>query len=333
VMSERRHQLTMIFLAIGLFLTFAISLGVGRYWIPPLDVLRALFHVGYSEPVVLTVLYQIRLPRIIAATLVGAALSVAGASFQGMFKNPLVSSYTLGVSSGAGLGAALAILLSGSAAMIQLSAFSFSLIAVGVTYGLSRIYKGSSNLTLVLAGIIISSFFSALVSLIQYIADPTEKLPAIVFWLMGSLSSVGQKDIFVIAPIILVSVAGLMAVRWRINLLSMGEEEAQSMGVDLRITIGVVVLCSTLATAAAVSVSGVIGWIGLVIPHVGRMLVGPDNRKLLPVSALLGAVYLLVVDDMSRTLTTGEVPVGILTALIGTPFFAYLLWRNRGAWE
>jgi iron complex transport system permease protein len=185
----------------------------------------------------------------------------------------------------------------------------------------------------VLAGIIISSFFSALVSLIQYIADPTEKLPAIVFWLMGSLSSVGQKDIFVIAPIILVSVAGLMAVRWRINLLSMGEEEAQSMGVDLRITIGVIVLCSTLATAAAVSVSGVIGWIGLVIPHIGRMLVGPDNRKLLPVSALLGAVYLLVVDDMSRTLTTGEVPVGILTALIGTPFFAYLLWRNRGAWE
>ncbi len=323
----------MIFLGIGLLLTFAISLGVGRYWIPPLDVLRALFHVGHSEPVVLTVLYQIRLPRIIAATLVGAALSVAGASFQGMFKNPLVSSYTLGVSSGAGLGAALAILLSGSAAVIQLSAFSFSLIAVGVTYGLSRIYKGSSNLTLVLAGIIISSFFSALVSLIQYIADPTEKLPAIVFWLMGSLSSVGQKDIFVIAPIILVSVAGLMAVRWRINLLSMGEEEAQSMGVDLRITIGVVVLCSTLATAAAVSVSGVIGWIGLVIPHIGRMLIGPDNRKLLPVSALLGAVYLLVVDDMSRTLTTGEVPVGILTALIGTPFFAYLLWRNRGAWE
>lgn len=323
----------MILLVFGLFLIFAVSLGVGRYWIPPWDVLRALFGVGYSEPVVLTVLYQIRLPRIIAAILVGAALSVAGASFQGMFKNPLVSSYTLGVSSGAGLGAALAILLSGSAIMIQTSAFVFSLIAVGVTYGLSRIYKGSSNLTLVLAGIIISSFFSAVVSLIQYVADPAEKLPAIVFWLMGSLSSVGQKDIFVIAPIILVSVACLMAVRWRINLLSMGEEEAQSMGVDIRITVGVIVLCSTLATASAVSVSGVIGWIGLVIPHIGRMFVGPDNRKLLPVSALLGAVYLLVIDDMSRTLTTGEVPVGILTALIGTPFFAYLLWRNRGAWE
>jgi iron complex transport system permease protein len=169
--------------------------------------------------------------------------------------------------------------------------------------------------------------------MIQYVADPQEKLPAIVFWLMGSLSSVNPKDVLIIAPIILLSVAGLMLVRWRINLLSMGEEEAQSLGVDLRLTVGVVVLCSTLATAAAVSVSGVIGWIGLVIPHIGRMLVGPDNRKLLPTCALLGAVYLLVIDDLSRTITTGEVPVGILTALVGTPFFAYLLWRSRGAWE
>jgi iron complex transport system permease protein len=323
----------MVLLSLGLLLAFAVSLGVGRYWIAPLDVVRALFGVGQSDDVVLTVLYQIRLPRIIAAILVGAALSVAGAAFQGMFKNPLVSSYTLGVSSGAGLGAALAILLSWSAAMVQTSAFVFSLVAVAVTYALSRMFKGTSNLTLVLAGMIISSFFSAVVSLIQYIADPTEKLPAIVFWLMGSLSSVGQKDIPVVAPIILLSIGCLMAVRWRINLLSMGEEEAQSMGVDLRVTIGVVVLASTLATAAAVSISGVIGWIGLVIPHIGRMLVGPDNRKLLPVSAILGAGYLLIIDDLSRTLTTGEVPVGILTALIGTPFFAYLLWRNRGAWE
>ncbi len=332
-MSDRRYRTTLILLAIGLFVTFAVSLGVGRYWIPVDQVLKALFGVGESEPVVLTVLYQIRYPRIIAAILVGVALSVAGAGFQGMFKNPLVSSYTLGVSSGAGLGAALAILISGDPAVIQLFAFIFSLISVGVTYGLSRIYKGSSNLTLVLAGIIISSFFSAIVSMIQYIADPQEKLPAIVFWLMGSLSSVGQKDIIIITPIILLSVAGLMVVRWRINLLSMGEEEAQSLGVDLRLTVGVVVLCSTLATAAAVSVSGVIGWIGLVIPHIGRMLVGPDNRKLLPTCALLGAVYLLVIDDLSRTITTGEVPVGILTALVGTPFFAYLLWRSRGAWD
>jgi iron complex transport system permease protein len=323
----------MLLLSAGLLVAFAVSLGVGRFWIAPLDVVRALFGIGESEDVVLTVLYQIRLPRIIAAVLVGAALSVAGAAFQGMFKNPLVSSYTLGVSSGAGLGAALAILLSWGAAMIQVSAFVFSLIAVAITYALSRMFKGTSNLTLVLAGMIISSFFSAVVSLIQYIADPTEKLPAIVFWLMGSLSSVGQKDIPVIAPIILLSIGCLMAVRWRINLLSMGEEEAQSMGVDLRLTVGVVVFASTLATAAAVSISGVIGWIGLIIPHIGRMLVGPDNRKLLPVSAILGAGYLLIVDDLSRTLTTGEVPVGILTALIGTPFFAYLLWRNRGAWE
>jgi iron complex transport system permease protein len=324
----------MILLSVVLFLAFAVSLGVGRYWIPVWDVLRALLGIGESEPVVLTVLYQIRLPRIIAAILVGAALSVAGTSFQGMFKNPLVSSYTLGVSSGAGLGAAIAILISGDAALIQLFAFIGSVVAVGITYGLSRMYKGTSNLTLVLAGIIISSFFSAIISLIQYVADPTEKLPAIVFWLMGSLSSVTQKDVLVVAPIIIiVGVACLMAVRWRINLLSMGEEEAQSMGVDLRLTVGIIVLCSTLITAAAVSVSGVIGWIGLVIPHIGRMLVGPDNRKLLPVTALLGAAYLLVIDDLSRTLTTGEVPVGILTALIGTPFFAYLLWRSKGAWD
>jgi len=332
-LSDRRYFTTLVLLSLGLLVAFAVSLGVGRYWIPPLDVVRACFGVGQTDDVVFTVLYQIRLPRIIAAILIGAALSVAGAAFQGMFKNPLVSSYTLGVSSGAGLGAALAIMLSLSAAMIQTSAFVFSLVAVAVTYGLSRVFKGTSNLTLVLAGMIISSFFSAVVSLIQYIADPTEKLPAIVFWLMGSLSSVGLKDIPIVAPIILFSIASLMAVRWRINLLSMGEEEAQSMGVDLRVTVGVVVFASTLATAAAVSISGVIGWIGLVIPHIGRMLVGPDNRKLLPVSALLGSCYLLIVDDLSRTLTTGEVPVGVLTALIGTPFFAYLLWRNRGTWE
>jgi iron complex transport system permease protein len=284
---------------------------------------------GVSEQ---TVVFRIRLPRVIAAMLVGGGLSLAGASFQGLFRNPLVSPDILGVAAGAGFGAALGILVSGNPWVIQVSAFAFGIVAVAVTYGIGRVYHNSSTLILVLAGIIVGSLFSALLSLAKYVADPYDTLPAIVFWLMGSLSSVSNTDIIAVAPPILLGSICLYLIRWRINLLSLGEEEAQALGLDTKRMTVVLVISSTIVTASAVCISGIIGWVGLVVPHIGRMLVGPDFRNLIPVSAVLGASFLLVVDDIARTLTATEIPLGILTALIGAPFFAYLLTRKKVGW-
>ncbi|WP_300236129.1 iron ABC transporter permease [Methanoculleus sp.] len=284
---------------------------------------------GVSEQ---TVVFRIRLPRVIAAMLVGGGLSLAGASFQGLFRNPLVSPDILGVAAGAGFGAALGILVSGNPWVIQVSAFVFGIVAVAVTYGIGRVYHNSSTLILVLAGIIVGSLFSALLSLAKYVADPYDTLPAIVFWLMGSLSSVSNTDIIAVAPPILLGSLCLYLIRWRINLLSVGEEEAQALGLDTKRMTVVLIVASTIITASAVCISGIIGWVGLVVPHIGRMLVGPDFRKLIPVSAILGASFLLVVDDIARTLTATEIPLGILTALVGAPFFAYLLTQKKVGW-
>jgi iron complex transport system permease protein len=308
-------------------------LGLGRYSIPIDKIVRALLMQPNIEQVVKDVIFKIRLPRTVAAMLIGATLSISGASFQGVFKNPLVSSYILGVASGAGFGAAVAILLGLNISMIQLFAFMFGIVAVVASFGISKLYKSSSALSLVLSGIIVSSFFSAILSLMKYIADPREKLPEIVFWLMGSLNMVNADDVLKTAPVILLGIFGLLLVRWRINLISMGEEEAEALGVDVKKLRGLIIAFSTIITAAAVSISGIIGWIGLVIPHVGRMLVGPDFKKLLPISTIIGAIYLLIMDDCARTVTTGEIPLGILTALVGTPFFAYLLWKTKVSWS
>ena len=312
----------LLVLLIGLLFTiFLVSISVGRYYIPVDSVFGALFLNNSSESVVINIIFNIRLPRVIAAMLVGAALAVSGAAFQGLFKNPLVSSYQLGVSSGAGFGAALAITLASSAVVVQTSAFAFGIIAVVASFAMSRIYKGSSALTLVLSGIIVGSFFSALVSFMQYIADPTDTLPAIVFWLMGSLSSVTASTMQVAVPVIFAGIVGIMLIRWRINILSMGEDEARALGIDLRYVVAIIVACCTIATAS------------LVIQHIGRMMVGPDYKKLIPVSAMIGASYLVIIDDIARTLTSGEIPLGILTAIVGTPFYGYLLWKSKTSWS
>ncbi|MGB4579026.1 MAG: iron ABC transporter permease [Methanoculleus sp.] len=284
---------------------------------------------GASEQ---TVIFRIRLPRVVAAMLVGGGLSLAGASFQGLFRNPLVSPDILGVSAGAGLGAAFGILISGDPGVIQISAFAFGIVAVAITYGIGRVYRNSSTLVLVLAGIIVGSLFSALLSLAKYVADPYDTLPAIVFWLMGSLSAVSGADIIAVAPPIILGGLCLFLVRWRINLLSVGEEEAQALGLDTKRMTMVLIIASTVVTASAVCISGIVGWVGLVVPHIGRMLVGPDFRKLIPVSAILGASFLLIVDDIARTLIAAEIPLGILTALVGAPFFAYLLTQKKVGW-
>lgn len=327
------YKQILLILIIALFIVFLASLSMGRYAISLEKVFRILFLGQRTDSVATMVIFNIRFPRVIAALAVGAALSVTGASFQGVFKNPLVSSYQLGVSSGAGFGAALAIILGSGVFFTQISAFVFGIVAVVASFAMSRLYKGTSALTLVLSGLIVGSFFSALVSLMQYVADPRDTLPAIVFWLMGSLASVTTSNLVPALTVIVVGILGLIIVRWRINILAMGEDEAQSLGINLKVLMGIVVASCTIATASAVCISGVIGWVGLVIPHISRMLVGPDFKKLIPTSILIGGVYLTVIDDIARTLIAGEIPLGILTAIVGTPFFAYLLWKSRTSWS
>jgi iron complex transport system permease protein len=316
---------------------FFISFLIGRYPATPLDVIAILLSkilpIQHTWPDVMdTVVFQIRLPRLIAAMLVGASLSISGAAFQGVFRNPLVSPQILGVSSGAGFGAALAIFFFCNSTIIQGSAFVFGLAAVGLTYLISKTVKGSSTLVLVLGGIAIGAFFSALISIAKCVADPYDQLPSIVFWLMGSLAALDNIDVLMVAGPIVLGIIVLLAVRWKINTLAMGDEEAQAMGVDTKKLRAIIIICCTIITAASVSISGMIGWVGLVIPHIGRMLVGPDHKKLLPACIAIGAFYLLLVDNIARAALSVEIPLGILTAMVGAPFFIYLLRKNRRGW-
>ena len=280
-----------------------------------------------------TVILQIRLPRVLMAMLVGAGLSISGASFQGLFRNPLVSPAILGVSAGAGFGACLGILMFGGQPIaIKLLAFVFGILAVIGAYMISKLKTGSSLLMLVLAGVIVGAFFTALIGLMQYVADPEEQLPAMVFWLMGSLAGASYRELLWGAPLIVIGSSILLLLRWRINVLSLGEEEAQSLGINTQWLRWIIIVAATFVTAAAVAMTGMVGWVGLVIPHVGRMLVGPNHKVLLPASISIGAMYLLIIDNVARTATAAEIPLSILTAVIGAPFFAYLLRRTGGRW-
>jgi len=315
-----------------------ISLVIGRYPISLPEFFNAISNKisGTSTMVnsIDTVLFNVRIPRIIAALLIGGALSVAGATYQGLFKNPMVSPDILGASAGAGFGAALGILLSFNTAGIQISAFLFGLGAVTITYLLSSaIGRGNSaTLVLILTGMVVSTLFSSFISITKYVADPTDKLPAITFWLMGGLSSVGLKDLKTLLIPITLGIIPLFFLRWKLNILSFGEEEAKALGLDTSSLRIVIIFCSTLITAGTISVSGMIGWIGLIIPHMARMIVGPNFKVLLPTSLILGATFLLLVDDFARCAFAMEIPLGILTSLIGAPFFIFLLMKGRKGW-
>jgi len=335
--GKAHYPLMRVLLLLLLAVSTIVSLMVGRFEVPPGDVISAILSPLFSfpnlSPTVRSVILDVRLPRIIAVILVGAGLSVAGAAFQGLFRNPLVSPDILGVSAGAGFGAAIALLLTDSILAIQLFAFITGLFAVGLAYSISRVYKITSTLTLVLAGIVVGALFQALTSLVKYVADPFNKLPAIVFWLMGSFNHVSTSDLIVAAPLILTGIVILYLVRWRINVLSMGEEDARALGVNTERQKAIIITSATVISAASVSICGIIGWIGLVIPHVGRIMVGPDHKLLIPVAALVGASYLLLVDTVARTITVTEIPIGIITALIGAPVFAYLLRKTQTGWS
>jgi iron complex transport system permease protein len=264
--------------------------------------------------------------------LIGTSLSESGAAYQGIFDNPLVSPFTLGLSSGAGFGAALAMLIDANELVVQIAAFFFAIVSVVLSIIIGKSKKESNSVTLVLAGFIVSSLFTSLISFLKYYADPYTKLPSIVFWLMGSLSNISTKTILIVAPILIVLIFILFLLRWKLNILSLGEEESLMLGENPRQMRYIIIFISTLLTSLSVSLGGVIGWVGLVVPHIGRMLVGPDYRKLLPTTILLGSSYLLLIDDISRTITSSEMPIGILTALIGTPIFIYIMWKGKYKW-
>ena len=276
------------------------------------------------------VVFAIRLPRIAAAALVGAALAVSGTAYQGMFRNPMVSPDILGASTGAGFGAAVAILLGAGYFGISAAAFCCGLLAVAAAWLVSRLSRTNQTVALILAGMMISSLFSAGTSFVKLVADTQQQLPAITYWLMGSLSSIKDKDVLFLSIPVTLGMVPLLVLRWRMNLLTLGEEEAQSMGVNTRRLRGAVIVCATLLTASSVAVSGMIGWVGLVIPHFCRMLFGYDYRRLIPAGALFGAAFLLAVDDIARLVTTGELPLGILTAFVGAPLFVYLIVTGGG---
>ena len=343
ITAQRKSSYTRFkFLLLVLLPVFAFlfSVTLGRYSITFQQVFEILIakalgrETEYSH-IMDTIIFQVRIPRIITAMLVGSALSVSGAVYQGMFKNPMASPEILGTSAGAGFGAALAILFSFSAFGIQAMAFAFGMIAVLLTYTISmKIAKGGNIIyVFILAGILVGTVFQSFISFSKYVADPYDKLPAITFWLMGSLSSTSQHDVIMLITPFLLGIIPIVAMRWHLNTLSFGEEEARALGINTGRIRVLVLVCTTLLIASAVSVSGMVGWVGLIIPHLARMLVGPNFKQLIPESMLMGATYLLLVDNVARSMTTLEIPLGILTSLIGAPFFIFLLINTKKGWS
>ena len=332
--AAERANVVIAGLAVFAVILVAISLMLGRYLINPDQALAML--VNQVIPLdqtwtdqQQTLFFNVRLPRILMALMVGCGLSVAGAAYQGTFQNPLVSPDILGASQGAAFGAAVAILAGFTAVMVSVSAFCFALLTVFLVLLISSRAKGNHMMIVVLAGVMVSSLVQAGVSYTKLIADPTDELADITYWLMGSLTGAKMDQVAAVFPILLVGCAVMFVLRWRINILTIGDDEASTMGVDARRLRIIVIVVATFLTAACVSVTGMIGWVGLVIPHLCRMLVGADHRKLIPASMLMGAGFLLLVDDISRLATTAEIPIGILTAFVGAPFFLYLITRKK----
>jgi len=319
-----------------LLIAMLIAISIGRYAVPFDRVVGILLanlipFDGAWTTLEATVVENIRAPRVLMAVLVGAGLAVAGAALQGTFRNPLVGPQIIGVSSGASFGGALAIVFTDSNLALVALAFLFGLGAMVIVYAMSRVAGRSPVMMLVLAGVITSAFFTALVSLLKYVADPEDKLPAIVFWLMGSFAAASYEKLAWLAVPLVGSILILYLMRWHINVLSLGDEEASAMGLKVGRTRWIVILCVAAISAAVVAAAGVVGWVGLVVPHLARMVVGPDHKTLLPAAALMGGIYLLAMDVGARTLTPAEIPLGILTAIIGAPVFAWLLRRTQAA--
>ncbi|QGM99993.1 FecCD family ABC transporter permease [Methylocystis parvus] len=324
-----------ILLFVLLILLMLFSLTLGRYPVPFGEVARIVFTtfpinaVGDYENAPWVVVEIVRMPRILLVTLCGMGLAMSGAAMQGVFRNPLVGPEIAGVSSGAALGGVAAIMLSWPALGVVGLAFGSGLAALVAAFGLARIAGRASTLALVLSGVIVGGFCGALVGLLQTLADPMVKLPSIVYWLLGSFAGATYEKVAIVAAVTLVAGTLLLALRWRINLLSLGETDARALGVNVELLRWSLMGLVAVLVAAQVSVSGGVGWVGLIVPHLARMLVGPEHTRLLPTSAFLGGIYLLAMDDIARSLTEQEIPIGLLTSVVGTPIFAFLFWKTQ----
>jgi len=331
-------RLALPLLLIAFAAALALALAIGPFSLHVDDIVRAARHLvgtatGAPTPgeIVLT---RVRLPRVAAAALVGAALAGAGTAYQTLFRNPLVSPDILGVATGAGLGAVAGILLSLPVIGIQALAFALGLVTVALVYLIAAIMRGQDRtLVLVLSGIVVGALAGACISLVKILADPYDQLPAITFWLLGSLAGVKLGDLAAAAPLVLIGIVPLVLLRWRIGVLSLGDDEARALGVDVTRLRSIVIAAATLMTASVVAISGVIGWVGLMVPHIARMMVGPKFDRLLPAAMLLGASFMLVVDTLGRSMARIETPIGILTAVLGAPFFLWLLARGGRSWS
>ncbi|MCL2226462.1 MAG: iron ABC transporter permease [Oscillospiraceae bacterium] len=332
------YPLLMIILAGILFALMFVAFFLGQYQLSPTQVVNILLSRIFPieptwGPVAEVILFQIRLPRIAAAILIGAALATAGATYQGIFRNPMVSPDFLGVSSGASIGAALAIILNLSFNMVQLFAFVFGIVAVLITTSIPKMLRNSSTTILILSGIVVSGIFSSIMSIIRYVADPDTALPAIVFWQMGSLSGVRYGEVMAVSLPMIISLIALIGISWWINVMSLGETQSALVGVDFKLYRCIAIVASTMLAVLSVAIAGTIGWVGIAMPHLSRMLVGVDNRKLIPACCLTGAIFMLIVDTVARNLTRAEIPLGVLTGLIGAPFFIALIYKQRARIE
>ena len=333
-MAYQKHiRIRYLILIVIFIVSFFGSFLLGKYTIDPVTLIKVLLSRVIDIPhdwpeQAETVLFNVRLPRVLMGAIIGGGLACAGAAYQGIFQNPLVSPDILGASNGAAFGAALGLFFSVGYSGVSLSAFFFGLSAVSAVLLINRKIKLNITLGLILTGIMIGSIFNAGVSFIKLVADPTDVLPAITYWLMGSLASIRVQDVLFAGPIIIIGIIPVMLWRWQINVLTLGDDEARTLGVNANAVRTVIIVSSTLITAAAVSVSGLIGWVGLVIPHFARMIVGDDYRVMLPASVLLGGSFMVIVDNFARMLASHEIPIGILTAFVGAPFFLYLILKE-----
>lgn len=333
--SQKSYRLIILFLTVALVATSVIALCVGRYSIDPREAFGAIktyiakIGTGEKTTAMENVIFVLRIPRIIGAIVIGAALSLSGAVYQSVFKNPLVSPDILGVSSGASVGAATAILLGGSLLSMQVMAFAVGLAAVLLSTAIPKLLKNNSNLMLVLSGTIVGGFMCSILGVLKFIAEEDTELSSIIYWQMGSVQSVKMDTLVYVAPVFIVGAVILILLSWQLNILSFGENEAKTLGVNLKMLRGITIVISSMLTASAVSISGTIGWIGLIIPHLGRLCVGSDNTKMIPCAMMMGGLFLLVMDTIARTVTSLEVPLSILTGLIGAPIYAWLLWKQK----
>lgn len=334
--THATHALVFAVLCAAFVVVFICSLGLGTYHIAPLDVVALIAGLPTSESLqdaamAHSLIWDVRIPRVCAAALIGAGLSCAGAVFQGLFRNPLASPYTLGVSNGAGFGAALAIVLSANALGIQFTSIACGLVAVLLTFLIAAQGK-KSTVTLILSGMLIGSLFASLVALLKFCADPTEKLPQIVYWLMGSLSGITSASLLSILPFYCICLLLILLLRWRINVLSMGDTTAASFGIHVARERGIIICAASVLTALLVSIAGIIGWIGIVVPHLSRMLIGPNFKQLIPTSCVLGGAYLIIIDDICRCATALEIPLGVITGIVGVPLFLYFIRKKKVDW-